>query len=390
MKKVFIKTRFPGIPLHSLYNDIINMPPTNYEIIVENNKNINKLTYVANKSQNIISKSFVHYFGGFPYVYSQTRQKLNEYEKYDLIFASQHIINAKQPWVVDFEFANALSGYSDMRFCKNLILKKLSSKQCKFILPFSKWAEETLEKSFDCKEIRDKIRILRPTVKEKQKNKIRKEDESIQILFVGSANPANLNDYEFKGIKETIDAFINLQKKYEKIQLVIRSKISYKIREKIKKFPNIKVIEKILTKNELDELYKNSDISVHIGFLNLNATIFEAMSYGIPVIASSLFNIPELITDMKNGILLEIPNSEKFYSKNGCPKDYSYSFIKNMKKTHAIMTEKLEEALKKLIEDKSLRERIGNEASKSFEKGEFSINNRNKIIKEVFDNAINS
>ena len=136
MKKVFMKTRFPGIPLHSLYNDVIENPPTNYEIIVEKIKNVNKLTYVANKSQNIISKSFVHYFGGLPYVYSQTRQKLEKYQKYDLIFASQHIINAKQPWVVDFEFANALSGYCNMTLCKNLILKRLGSKHCKFILPF--------------------------------------------------------------------------------------------------------------------------------------------------------------------------------------------------------------------------------------------------------------
>ena len=87
-----------------------------------------------------------------------------------------------------------------------------------------------------------------------QKIKVKKDDAIIQILFVGSANPANLNDYEFKGIRETIDAFIKIQQKYDKIQLVIRSKISSEIREKIKKYPNIKVIERIITKNELKQL----------------------------------------------------------------------------------------------------------------------------------------
>ena len=54
------------------------------------------------------------------------------------------------------------------------------------------------------------------------------------------------------------------------------------------------------------------------------------------------------------------------------------------------MTKKLEKALTLLIQDRSLRERISSEASKSFESGEFSITNRNKIIKEVFDSATNS
>lgn len=390
MKKVFLKTRFTGIPLHSLYNDIIVNPPKNYEITTSKLDNINKLTYVANKSQNFISKSIVYYFGGLPYVFAQTRQKLKRYEKYDLIFASQHVINADQPWIVDFEFANALSGYSDITFCKQLILKRLKSKNCKFVLPFSRWAEDTLRKSFDCNDINDKIRILRPTVIQKQKNKIKKDNSTLRILFVGSANPANLKDYEFKGIIETIDAFINLQKKYDNLELVLRSKISPHIREKIKKYPNIKVIEKILTSAELDKLYRSADIFSHIGFLNLNATIFEAMSYGIPVIAISLFNIPELISNMKNGILFEIQNPNDFYTKNGCPKDFSYSFIKNMRKLRSIMTEKLEKAFTMLIEDKTLREKISIEASKSFESGEFSITNRNKIIKEVFDNATNS
>ena len=60
-----------------------------------------------------------------------------------------------------------------------------------------------------------------------------------------------------------------------------------------------------------------------------------------------------------------------------------------MRKSRSIMTEKLVKSLIMLIENSSLRERISSEASKSFESGEFSITNRNKIIKEIFESATN-
>ena len=50
-------------------------------------------------------------------------------------------------------------------------------------------------------------------------------------------NPGNLLSYEFKGLYETIDAFIELQKEYDNLELVVRSIVPDVIKEKCKKYP---------------------------------------------------------------------------------------------------------------------------------------------------------
>jgi len=159
------------------------------------------------------------------------------------------------------------------------------------------------------------------------------------------------------------------------------------IKQKISNFKNIKIIEKVLSHKELEELYLSSDISPHIGYLNLNATIFEAMSYGIPVITTSLYNIPELVKDMKNGLLITPPNPEQFYTKNGCPVDLSRDYIKKIRKLRPIMTEKLKTSMELLIEDESLRKKLSAESIKPFHEGDFSFNFRKQTLKDVFDLA---
>jgi len=387
MKTVFVKPRFRRVPLHNLYNYLTKNPLENYKVVIPQVSKPSQIIHAADKSQNSISKALYHYFVGLPYILTQTMLPLKGYEKYDLIFASQHVINCKQPWIADFEFANALAAYSDISLCTPIIKKLFKSKSCKAILPFSNWAAETLRKSMDCKEFEDKIKILRPTVPSKKISKKKNDGEIIRILFVGSSNPANILDFEYKGLNELVDAFLKLQNKYDNLELVIRSKVSEEIKQKVKNFQNIKIIENILSPSELEELYLSSDIFPHVGYLNLNAAIFEAMSYGIPVIATSLYNIPELVKDMKNGLLIKLPNPDQFYTKNGCPIDLSRHFPDIIRKLRPHMAEKLKTSLELLIEDESLRKKLSAESIKPFQDGEFSINQRQDTLKEVFDSA---
>jgi len=194
-------------------------------------------------------------------------------------------------------------------------------------------------------------------------------------------------NFEFKGIYETIDAFIDLQKQYDNIELIIRSVVSSEIREKIKKFSNIILLERPLSQTDLEELYKSSDIFPHSGFEVLNISILEAMSYGLPVIATSLYSTQELIKHMKNGILIDLPNSKEFYTKNNIPNHFSKSYLNSVRKLRPYMTAKLKENMKLLIEDSTLRNKIGKEASLTIEEGEFSMKHRKNLLKEIFDFA---
>lgn len=387
MKTILLKPRFEGMPLHSLYRELVKYPPENYNVVASSDFQKHYLAKIASKHHNYYYKHLLYYFGSLPYVLTQLTQRTEKYSSYDLIYASQHVISTKKPWMVDLEYSNALGGYFDLTMSRNIISKKLKEKSCRAILPWSNWAYETLRNSINCKGFEDKIRVIRYTVTPKNITNLRKDKSSIRILFVGSINPANVNSFEFKGLYEILAAFIDLQKKYDDLELIIRSAVSPEIKEKAKKYSSIRIIENPLSNEELEKLYLTSDIFAHSGFEVLNLSILEAMSYGIPVIATSLYNTPELIKHMHNSILIDLPNPKLFYTKYGTPSDFSKSFLNSMIKLRPYMTQKLVEFMKLLIEDSSLRRKIGKEAYNTIEGGEFSIKNRNKLLKEIFDDA---
>jgi hypothetical protein len=96
--------------------------------------------------------------------------------------------------------------------------------------------------SVDSEKFKHKIHTVRYTVSSKSENLDNKDTSTIRILFLGSMNAANLLSYEFKGIYETVEAFIELQKEFDNLELVIRSIVPNTLKEKCKKFPNIKIL----------------------------------------------------------------------------------------------------------------------------------------------------
>ncbi len=386
MKTVLLKPRFKGLPLHSLYDELIINPPKDYRVTKYNSLQSHPLIKTSSKHRNHYYKQLVYHLGSLPYMVAQSRESI-KYENIDLIFASQHVIDNQVPWVVDLEYSDALGGYCNLMLTKEIILKKLKSKNCKFILPWSYWAQKTLFNSLDCKEIKEKIRIIRYTANPKKNNVSNKDKSKTRFLFLGSINPANVNSFEFKGLYETVNAFVDVQRKYDNLELVIRSLVSPEIRALVKKYPNIKIIENRLTPLELENLYQSSDVFPHSGFETMNSSILEAMSYGLPVIATSLYNTPEVIQHMKNGILIDLPKPNLFYTKSGTPNDYSKSFLDSMRALRPYMVEKLKESMKMLIEDSTLRNKIGQEARRVTEDGEFSTKRKNELLKEIFDES---
>lgn len=387
MKTVLLKPRFSEMPLHALYNELKNNPPDNYKIISPILSKNHLLAKATSKYHNYLYKQLVYHLGSLPYVLAQLTESSFGQEECDLVYATQHVINSEKPWLVDLEFSNALCGYCSLTLAKNIIVKKLRSKTCKGILPWSNWAKETLLSSIDCKDFLDKITVVRYTVSPKDLSKIKRDRSTIRIFFLGSMNPGNLSSFEFKGLYETVDAFLELQRKYENLELIIRSIVPSEIKERVKNFSNIRLLDKPISPSELENLYLTSHIFPHSGFEVLNLSVLEAMSYGLPVIATSLYSTSEAIHHMKNGILIDLPDVNPFYTKQNTPNDFSKSFVSHMRMLRPYMKDRLKEYLELLIEDESLRDKIGREATLSIEKGEFSIEKRNKILKDVFDKA---
>ncbi len=386
MKNVILKTRFKGALLHGLYNEMIRNPPIGYKITAPQDIEKSPFTKVTFQVDNNLYKRLLYQFGAFPYLSTQLAGEKIDYDNCDLIFAAQHIIKTKKPWVVDLEFVNALAGYCNIYWVKNLISKKLRSNECKFILPWSNWGANTVLNSMDCVGFKDKIKVVRYTVSPKNIVKDPKK-YGIRMLFVGSINQCGKMREMYKGLYENVEAFIQLQNKYDNLELVIRSSVTPEVRARVSKYPNIKIIDSQLSPSQLEELYLSADIFPHVGYEALNLSTLEAMSYGIPVIATNLYNIPEAVSHMKNGMLIDLPDPKLLYTNNGCPNEYANPPIQVMKKFRPIVIEKIKECMKMLIEDSSLRHNIERDAAQTIKSGEFSIQHRNSILKEVFDES---
>lgn len=385
VKKILLKPRFNGWSVHSLYYEILENPPQGFQIDFEKNTKKSQIYNVDNKAANPIIKELVYNLKPIPYIIAQRFQKIDD-TGYDMVYASQHVLfNEKLPWITDLEFANAFAAFGNLSIIKNIIRKQFETRNCKFIIPWSEWSKDTLLKSMDCTKILDKIKVIHYTVKPKKF--VRDKHEKINFLFVGSSNPMNIQNIQFKNLRETIIAFNNISKKYDDVYLTIRSYLSPELKEITDKNPKISVIDSFLSKEKLDELYINADIFVLPAHETCGISLFDAMSFELPVIAMNVYDIPEAITHMKNGILIEGHKEMKYYTKTNMPYDYSSRFVSDMKKYSNYIINQLEDQFKKLIEDSGLRNRLGKEARQTIENGELSIEKRNVELGKLFEAA---
>uniref|UniRef100_A0A7V3ZTH1 Glycosyltransferase family 1 protein n=1 Tax=candidate division WOR-3 bacterium TaxID=2052148 RepID=A0A7V3ZTH1_UNCW3 len=179
--------------------------------------------------------------------------------------------------------------------------------------------------------------------------KIKKE--KIKILFAGRL-------IERKGVHFLLESFTKVNKIFPQTELVIAGDGPW--REKLEILANLlgikdKVIFKgYLKSEELEKEYREADIfvlpSIHDvkgDTETLGVVLIEAMEYGVPVVATNVGGIPDIVIDGYNGLLVSEKNSDA-----------------------------LADAIIKLIEDNKLREKF--------------VKNAKKYIKEKFgwDNII--
>ena len=306
-----------------------------------------------------------------------------------LIYSSGHIIfNKKYPWVVDLEFVTHFSGYDIKSFLryKKYIQECLESENCKRILPWTKAGSRTVELSFSSDKIYDKIQTVYLSVPPKKFIKNHNSD-IIRLLFVGSQNFPK--DFEIKGGKEVFEAFKILRKKYDNIQLLVRSFVPIMIKEKYKKCPNIIIIDYTVSGETLDLLFKSADIFVFPSHNTPGLVILDAMSYELPIVTTNVWGNSEMVTDSVNGFLVEKSVEIDYYSDNFIPKWGSGEFLNKLKKD--LDSKVVDEIVKKtgiLIDDEKLRRRMGKAGRHDIEQGKFSITNRNIKLKRIFDEAI--
>lgn len=127
------------------------------------------------------------------------------------------------------------------------------------------------------------------------------------IIYVGQLN-------DIKGIKYLFEAFSIIAPLYPNITLEVVGEGAFK--EELSKFiqeNNLKhriIMHGYLPQPRLQQIYARSDLaivpSIHDACPN---TVLEAFGYSIPVLGSRVGGIPELIDNMKTGILFSSKNA---------------------------------------------------------------------------------
>lgn len=386
MKKIYLD--FHGRK-HSLYDNLTNYPPEGYEFVTgitplsKLTKSASNISFLPNfimKSLNqIVPVSIIK-----PYLEknSQLPPDVN------MIYSSGHVVFKKIPWVVDLEFVTHLAGYSlnCFKYYKKRIKGALESENCKRIMPWTDAGKETILLSFDSEEIRNKVETVHLAVPPKNFTKNYNKDK-IKILFVGSQNLPR--DFDIKGGKEVFEAFNELNSQYKNLELTVRSYVPEKIKSKYSKFKNIKIIDQIIPWSMLDEEFKTSDIFLYPSHHTPGLAILDAMSYELPVVTTDVWGNREMIKDEKNGYLITKNEMVDYTVENLIPNWSSpknLKIIKTVTDSHTVKS--IVEKASILIENEDLRGRMGRSGRNEIEKGNFSVERRNKRLKRIFEEAI--
>ena len=151
--------------------------------------------------------------------------------------------------------------------------------------------------------------ILRFTTKDRQEikeNIFHCKENTLVLTSIAELHPR-------KGLKYLIQAMAVVVEKFSNIKLVIigEGKQRGELESLVKKLHLEKHVALIGRQKQIPSLLKSSDIfvlpSVREAFGLVNA---EAMSTGLPIVATKAGGIPEIVEDSKTGVLVEAENSK--------------------------------------------------------------------------------
>lgn len=303
--------------------------------------------------------------------------------RHDLVHSSRgFFVVGPNPYVVDVEHVASFVGMHHTRLssdrAKRFIRKFLLSEKCQRVLPHCEAAKMSITSLLDDHAIHDKLTVVYPSVDIGLCSFPKIRHDVPEILFIG--------EYYWKGGRELIEACRKLAKKCEfKLTFIsIRVHAPPQVVERAKAEMNLEYIAGPIARKALFEtIYPKADIFVMPTYLDTFGYAFlEAMAYGIPCVGTSHFAIPEIIDDGVNGYLVSPPLS--FFDCRGL--GHPELRVEHVDGTRT--TAELSDCLTKLLDSKTLRERMGSQGLHAVTDGKLSIGRRNALLKEVYEASL--
>ncbi len=381
MKKEKIKVQLDlkiSEKFHTLWNSYFLSPPKGVEYfkseftgINKKNRKILQVFYkILKKPLNKVIKNFD----------SKIIDLLRKEKDFDLIHFANYVGKTKKPFIADYEAIVVFSGEDDERKRKEFE-KILRQKNLKFLLPMNKKVLESFNLYFKKSGLNIKQEVIYPLpfIPKEFKKDVKKENI---VLFSGSSNLLYQTGIYNKGSFEVLLAFKEISKKYPHWKFIFLGKTPLEISVKSKE--NL-IIKDPIPQEKLWELMNKSKIFVQPCYITPAMSFIEVMNFKLPIITYDS-NANKEYVDSKNGILIKPEEANIFnkFNKSVINEDQMKRIRKNSEKNSI----KIMKAIEKLLNNEALIKKLGENGFKRIINGKFSIEKRNKKLKEIYLKAL--
>ena len=233
--------------------------------------------------------------------------------------------------------------------------------------------------------LQDKVAVVYPAVRRVSDDCIGYRNDNLQLLFSG--------EFFRKGGVHVVDAFERARRRYPGISLTVCSderfdfttanqSLRTEYLHKLKTLPGVTHRGRINREALMTEVYPKTDIFLVPTYIEtFGMALLEAMAFGIPIISTNHFAIPEMIDDGVNGLLIDTKRFEcerlfGGYTVPDIPAEFRH-----------YMTDAVYEHMCRLIESIDLRRSIG-QAARDVARSKFSFARRNAAILDIYRQAL--
>ena len=195
--------------------------------------------------------------------------------------------------IINFHSCDPNIFYKDKIFPFNLFIKNILNSADLILVLSTQWKKIIQDKCTN-----SNIKVLYNPVKLKELNP-KPVSENVNVLFMGIMGKR-------KGAYDIIEAAKSIKNKNIKIIMHGNGEVN-EIRELVKKYNLESIIEVDgwIKGDAVEKAYRNADFMILPSYdEGLPMTILEAMSYGMPVISTTVGGIPDMIENGVNGYML--------------------------------------------------------------------------------------
>ena len=312
---------------------------------------------------------------------------------HDVIEAVLSPIATKNRWVYSCENLQAAAAFNILgvplprSIRVAYIANLLTQDNCRKIVFWSQAGRDTLQTyaGIEDEALLKKTTVVYPAVRRAPDQSVRfHEADDIRLLFTG--------DFFRKGGVNVVDAFERAQQRYPAIRLIVCCDETIDFRtpnaalrstylDKLTRNPGIEMLGRIRRDDLVNIILPRTDVYLLPTYAEtFGMSVLEAMAFGIPVIATNHFAIPEMLEHDVSGLLIDTSGFDterlfRGYVVDQIPDDFRQQ-----------VTDQLFAYLCRLIESVEERRRFGL-AGLHVARTRFSFETRNRKMLDVYKRA---